>query len=477
MVGRGSPPLSHFLRVRGTVDSGSYNRGFQTRQLTVDSILDVKETPQSCVTYEDRPQIWDAMGKVKVRGAAFSHDWKYMAIVDDDGNLGIWSVGPGELIKSLGPVEKVEPEILYKVPMVFSADDRRLFVGSNDGMVRVFSPLDGLLLYTLSHEDSTPGYNDIGRKWMLAITSISLNKSETQLAVMSNWVTRIWSLQTRQPVAEYNPRMGALSKAFFADDGSLLVISDTGTVTSYKMPGGPAQWSKKTGARNSQYMTRSPNGEWIAINASGDSIFLWSVAEEMRGPVLSIPSGFGGDGAMAFSPDGKMIVTSGGMYGLYVWDVRSGKPIRSFHGFPAPVSYAWFTPDGKSIVTNPLFNDGFRIVHLDSGNYTHPVIKADSTAMTMSLPVNEPRTVSGVVKAPNDRAVPGAEVLLMNGDGPDSVLQRTTTSSGGYFSFDGVRFPHVLVRVHMPGFQDGVMYIHQRRFYLGPGAIELKPLP
>lgn len=46
MVGRGSPPLGHFLRVRGTVDSGNYNHGFQTRQLTVDSIIDTKEMPQ-----------------------------------------------------------------------------------------------------------------------------------------------------------------------------------------------------------------------------------------------------------------------------------------------------------------------------------------------------------------------------------------------------------------------------------------------
>lgn len=476
MVGRGSPPLGHFLRVRGTLDSGSYNHGFQTRQLTVDSIIDIKEMPQSCVTYEDQPQIWDAMGKVRVRGAAFSRDWKLAAIVDDTGSLGIWSVGPGQLIKSLGQVEKVDPEVLYKVPLVFTADGKRLFVGSNDGKVRVFNPLGGLLLYTLSHEDSVNG-NDINQRWQRTIAGISLNKTETQLAVTSNLVTRIWSLETRQPIAEYSPGMGALSKTFFVDDGGLLVTEGSGMITRYKVPGGAREWSAQTGARTSQYTARSPNGEWIAINGWSDSIFLWSVAEETRGPVLNVPASFGGDGAMAFSPDGKMLVTSGGMYALYVWDVQTGKAIRSFHDFPAPVSYAWFTPDGRSIVANPLFNDGFRIVHLDSVNYTHPVIKADSTAMLMALPLNEPRTVSAVVKGPNDRAVSGAEVLLMNGDAPDSVLQRTSTSSGGYFSFDGVRFPHVLVRVRKAGFQDGVMYIHQRRFYLGPGAIELKPLP
>jgi hypothetical protein len=63
----------------------------------------------------------------------------------------------------------------------------------------------------------------------------------------------------------------------------------------------------------------------------------------------------------------------------------------------------------------------------------------------------------------------------MNGDAPDSVLQRAVTSPGGYFSFNGVRFPHVMVRVRKPGFQDGIMYMHQRRYDLGPAGIELKP--
>ena len=39
---RGSAPLTHFIRIRGRLGPpGSYNIGFQTRELAVDSVLDV----------------------------------------------------------------------------------------------------------------------------------------------------------------------------------------------------------------------------------------------------------------------------------------------------------------------------------------------------------------------------------------------------------------------------------------------------
>jgi hypothetical protein len=475
---RGYPPLTHFIRVRGTLDSaGRYNRGFQTHQLTVDTVLEVKETPQACPTYEDVPQPWSALPiSSQLRGATFSADGRLAAVMNGDGRIGIWRVDRGRMVKNFASTKKVDQAVIPKTPMAFSADGQLLFVGNSDGKIRVWRSLTGKLLYTLSRTDSIPGYNDVGRSAMVAMRQLSLNKSGTLLAATSGWVTRIWSLKTRKPVTELNRRMAGLTRTFFADDGSLLVADENGNITSYREPGAPPQWSAKTGARNSQYATRSPDGKWIAFNAWGDSLFLWSVTDKTRGPALDVPTSFGGDGAIAFSPDGKIVATSGGMNGLYLWDTKTGAPIRSFQKYPGPVWHAWFLPDGKSIVTHS-WNDGpFRIINLDSrGSSAGPIARTDSMAVIMQPPANQPRTVGGTVTGPNQRGVPDAEVLLMNGDAPDSVVQRAVTSPGGYFSFNGVRFPHVMVRVRKPGFQDYVMYMHQRRYDLGPAGIELKP--
>ena len=475
---RGLGPLTHFIRVSGTLDSASrYNGGFQTQQLTVDTILEVSETPQTCPTYEDIPSVWTKVkpSNRELVGATFSSDWKLAALMNRDGRVAIWNVDRGEMIKEFASGERFDPQLGYKVPMVFSRDNRLLFVGGSDGTVRVWWALSGKLVDSLSHPDSTPGYNDIGHNSMMIVNALSLNKSETLLSVTTGWVTRIWSLKTRQPLAEYNLRMGTLGKVFFVDDGSLLVTDYEGTLTSYREPGGPAQWTMKTGARGSQSAARSADGKWIALNASGDSLFLWSVSNRLRGPVFKIPTY--GNGAIALSPDGKIVVASGGFRGLYLWDVSTGAPIRSFQRFPESIWYAWFLPDGKSIITYSWNDDVFRITHLDPReNPSGPSSQTDSVAIILA-PRNEPRTIAAVVKGPDNHAVAGAEVMLINGDAPDSVLRRGTTSSGGYFSFNGVTFPHVIVCVRKFGFEDGFMYLHQRRFDPGVAEIDLNRPP
>src|SRR5438876_583362 len=49
---RGYAPLTHFIRIRGRLGApGSYNFGFQTRELAVDTVLDVKESLEPCAGF------------------------------------------------------------------------------------------------------------------------------------------------------------------------------------------------------------------------------------------------------------------------------------------------------------------------------------------------------------------------------------------------------------------------------------------
>jgi WD40 repeat protein len=82
---------------------------------------------------------------------------------------------------------------------------------------------------------------------------------------------------------------------------------------------------------------------------------------------------------LAFRPDGKRIVTASGVLnpekaGLdrsettnraEIWDVESEKPVRSFTGHGAEVRSVAFSPDGKQVVSatgTPIFGDSERMV-------------------------------------------------------------------------------------------------------------------
>ena len=55
--------------------------------------------------------------------------------------------------------------------------------------------------------------------------------------------------------------------------------------------------------------------------------------------------------SVAFSPDGKRLVTAGRDHDVILWDVESGQPLRVLRGHFGSVADARFSPDGRWIVT------------------------------------------------------------------------------------------------------------------------------
>jgi WD40 repeat protein len=55
--------------------------------------------------------------------------------------------------------------------------------------------------------------------------------------------------------------------------------------------------------------------------------------------------------SVAFSPDGRLLVTASRDHDARIWDVASGRMIRLLHGHAAFVSDAQFSADGRWVVT------------------------------------------------------------------------------------------------------------------------------
>jgi WD40 repeat protein/uncharacterized caspase-like protein len=67
--------------------------------------------------------------------------------------------------------------------------------------------------------------------------------------------------------------------------------------------------------------------------------------------------------SLAFSPDGRMLATSGMDQSVYLWDVGSGKRIRELEGHLDSVKSVAFSPDGRQIATagNGALDNSIRI--------------------------------------------------------------------------------------------------------------------
>lgn len=489
----GYPPLTHFIRIRGRLGPrGSYNAGFQTRQIEVDSVLEVKETLEPCAGW-GVPAGWRGVPQRISNPAALalSADGSLAATIDNDRQISIWATKRGAVLRKFSSIAKGDPRKTANTLMTFSNDGKLLAVGI-DGIVRVWRVTDGKRLFSLKLKDSAAVAKEkvavpAPKGWSQppppnhyrVIQHLVFNNSGTMLATTNLFSSIVWSMKTGKKLAEFNRGFDFRSKLLFLRNGGLIMTADSGRMVLRSYLDAKPVYRPGTRANYTEHVVMSPDGRWLAVHGSVQPVFLWSVTDAKPGAALPTP-GFV-TGAIAFSPDGNTIAVAGGSNGLYLWNTRTGAPIESFHNFPGPLSRVWFLADGKSVVTFSTFDDRFRIVYVDS------VARAAAAArgalyddsLTAKLPLGppisaSPRTVGGIVSGPDQRAIAGAEVTIANGDAPDSVIARATTSSGGYFSFNGISFRHVLIRVRKPGFAPGVKYIHLMRWEDGPFGIELK---
>jgi WD40 repeat protein len=61
--------------------------------------------------------------------------------------------------------------------------------------------------------------------------------------------------------------------------------------------------------------------------------------------------------AVCFSPDGKRLASGGGDYTVRIWDMASGKALKTMKGHTENAEAVCFSPDGKILVSGSRFSD------------------------------------------------------------------------------------------------------------------------
>ncbi|QDT71730.1 caspase family protein [Lacipirellula limnantheis] len=93
----------------------------------------------------------------------------------------------------------------------------------------------------------------------------------------------------------------------------------------------------------------SPDGKLGLTGSWDNTAAVWDVATGRRLRTLEGHADF--VSSVAFSPDGKLALTGSGDNSAAVWDVATGRRLRTFEGHAGIVSSAAFSPDGKLALT------------------------------------------------------------------------------------------------------------------------------
>jgi WD40 repeat protein/tRNA A-37 threonylcarbamoyl transferase component Bud32 len=194
--------------------------------------------------------------------------------------------------------------------------------------------------------------------------SIPLSPNGTMLAGTTldkgRPMVTLWDAASGKTVRTVGPHnKPVLSMAFSPDGRRLLVGAGANIDYEPNRPGDLVIWDVGTGEKVLSLVGHSgaigavafsPDGRLVASTASDKMVRLWDVATGRE--VLRLISGYDRNvNAVEFSPDGRLLASSSTNAVVRLWDVATGRELPALRGHLAPPVFLRFQPD-SSLVSN-----------------------------------------------------------------------------------------------------------------------------
>jgi len=278
-------------------------------------------------------------------GVAFSADRGLVTGANSKGKISRWNADTGEL---LGIFANEKEESFHSV--VFSEDGTKL--ASTSLVSRGEDILDKVHLWNLGDNathTSTVRNIDLDFKEKNT-SSIALSPDNRLLATGTSEEDKdsiqVWNADTGERLLTLaRKEHGPIKSLAFSPDGKTLASCDFDSIHLWDMDTATSRATFRT-TFGLRALAFSPNGERLA-SGYDDSVYLWNTTLKQQGlqgkinqytPMLKLKGHKEDVSTLAFSPDGKILLSGGEDGTIRAWDTTNGQQLYTCPGHVGDVS-------------------------------------------------------------------------------------------------------------------------------------------
>jgi Mg-chelatase subunit ChlD len=314
------------------------------------------------------------------------------------------------LVAQVSPAQPEQPKPEAPLRPEQLPDELATFIGHQDAVTGVTFSRDGRRVVSACDEDHTVRQWDVTEKKELDSAGMQIRLG-TQFVfsadgrrLLSHFgqSATLWNVDSKKEVNTINPFSSHVHSVAFSPNGRRFIVGheelDNGNVNAYV-----DVWDAETGKRVQRFSEHKPRTATArftsvclsgdgqrAASANDDGVRVWDSGTGKQLQYLERPSVL----SMAFSPDGRSLVTGEALDALILWDVETGKEARRFTGHSDGVVSVTFSTDGRHLLSGGE-DKTVRLWDASSGQELHCFNGHAAGVTSVNLSADGQRAASG----------------------------------------------------------------------------------
>ncbi|MEI6286701.1 MAG: RING finger protein [Bacillota bacterium] len=260
---------------------------------------------------------------------AFSNDRNMIALANSKGELSLFNAQTGKLV--------LEGLAIGGVAAIAVKNDGTIVVANADGQISIIA-IDGTIKSKFS----------AGKNGSIAVLSLDATENKIFTAGKS-LVIKQWNLTTQKCIMALARHKIWMEDAAVSRDGALIAVGQAnGSIKIIDADSGEIVETLTGHSELVRSVAFSEDGKRLVSGSDDKTVKVWNLA---TGKSKDLSGHKGWVKSVAFSPDGKVVASGSFDSTVKIWNAETGEEEHNLTGHDAWVRDVKFSPDGKTLAT------------------------------------------------------------------------------------------------------------------------------